>query len=177
MKIFLILLLKVLTSIEPSNMDLQSDTNKINGLRLTYDEYQKWIDTDTKWDIKAKDITSLTILNPEGVMILRGQEYVINGLTFERLETLKEFINLKELYLVNLFVDDIPESFDQLQNLERLEISFSLNADLEHAIHVISKIKSLKRINVEYSTITLERDEQFTKAMKELGIKVDSMFD
>jgi Leucine-rich repeat (LRR) protein len=146
------------------------------GLLLTYESYLRWINTDQTWKQRARTMPIVHIYDSGSILILKGQELPFDAVLFKEMGTLSEFKNVKELYLGSLYITDVPDSFAQLQELERLVIAFTANAKLKHAIAVLSQLRSLKRMDIDASTLTNAKRKSFMRSMEEKGVFFDSMF-
>jgi|GEM_PF-6939878 len=147
------------------------------GIFLHYKSYSKWIKEDTTWKQKAATMSSITINNPEGIMITRGVELPLNGVLFEEMESLSVFKEAKELYLWSLHIKDIPESFTDLTKLEKLELAFTCDANMKHVVEVLSKLPSLKELSVAASTLKTKDRKKFKQAMEKRGIHFFGVLD
>lgn len=157
-------------------MQNQQDTITDKGIFLSYEKYLDWVATDPLWKQKAKSMTSVWIYNPNGVLILRGGELPPDGMMFEQTDKLSAFKNVKELYLSSLHVNDLPDSFIQLQKLEKLELAFTVDANIKHIIKVLSQLKSLKKLNIDASTLTTKHRKAFIKEMEKKGVHFNGAF-
>ena len=162
-----------------TQMDMYDPRETINekGILLYYKTYAKWIREDTTWKQRAASMSSITIYNPDFILIARGMELPKDGVLFDEMESLSFFKEAKELYLSSLHIKDIPESFAQLKKLEKLELAFTCDANMKHVVEVLSKLPSLKELTITASTLTTEDRKKFKKTMERRGIHFFGVLD
>jgi hypothetical protein len=176
MKTILIALLSLCLYKPSHGMTNRQDTINGNGISVAYERYLDWANTDARWKEKAATMTYVEIYNPDGILIASGEKLPLNGILFQQMEDISFFTEVKQLYIVNLHVEDISHSFLKLQKLERMEIAFTSYANIKHCIKVLGQLHSLKKIRIDSSTLRTKDRKAFITAMEKKGIHVITIF-
>lgn len=112
---------------------------------------------------------------PDDILRLDLEELEIGNfnLTIDELfiEKISGFKNLKILYLTDVIMIELPDNFDKLQSLEKLDIRYSPTKSLRSAVPALKKLKNLKIINLYGLSLTLEEVNFLTDALP--GIEID----
>jgi Leucine-rich repeat (LRR) protein len=112
---------------------------------------------------------------PSDLLLLDLEELAIGNfvITIDEpfIERISKFKNLKALYLSDVSMKELPDNFDKLQSLEKLDIRYCQTKELKGAVHGLKKLKNLKMINLYSLPLTLEEVSFLTNELP--GVTID----
>jgi len=127
------------------NFDLQGERSKIALLKKLKGLYLVGIKFNSfPEELLRLDLESLQL----GNFNLRVDEAFI--------QRISSFVNLKELYLTDVNMDELPHNLDKLPALEKLDIRYSSLKEVRGVINSLKKLKQLKVIYLSGLPLPLE---------------------
>lgn len=142
------------------NFNLQAESSKIPSLR----KLKKLFLIGVRFDSFPKDFLGIDL---EALAI--GNFNLTIDESF--IETLSNFHNLKELYLFDVTINELPPNLDKLQSLERLDISNSQTKGIRGAVPALKKLQNLKKINLYGIPLTLDEINFLNNSLT--GVEID----
>ncbi|KLT64696.1 hypothetical protein [Pedobacter sp. BMA] len=137
--------------------------------------YSKFISTNTFEN--ASRIEKIYVYN-ESILIfpvIKGMDMPTNGIKVEIPKWIGTCKNLKEFYLVGLFISNLDSNILKLESLEKLKFSIHKNSNVEKIISDLAKFEYLKVLDLSDSIIDKKKLAKFEIGLPKVKI-IDSGF-
>ncbi|MCX2493029.1 hypothetical protein OQX63_06070 [Pedobacter sp. PF22-3] len=137
--------------------------------------YSKFTSLDNFEEIK--NIERLYVFNDSTLVFpaIKTEIMPKNGVLVDMPKGITNLKNLKELYLVGLFISAFDANLVALTELEKLKFSIPRNVDIDNMIADLRKFKSLKIIDISDSVVDKKQIEKLEKDLPQIKI-VDTTF-
>ncbi|WP_412465652.1 hypothetical protein [Pedobacter sp. KLB.chiD] len=137
--------------------------------------YSKFISLNNFEEIR--DIKRLYVFNDSTLVFpaIKTEIMPKNGILINMPKGITNLKNLKELYLVGLFISEFEANMMALTELEKLKFSIPRNVDIDKLIADLRKFKSLKIIDISDSVVDKKQIEKLEKGLPQIKI-VDTTF-
>nr|WP_276898444.1 hypothetical protein [Pedobacter kyonggii] len=137
--------------------------------------YSKFISTNN-FENTAR-IEKIYVFNDSTLIfpVIKGENMPKNGIKVEMPKWIGNCKNLKEFYMVGLFISDLDSNITRLENLEKLKFSIPRNSDVEKIISDLAKFKNLKVLDLSDSVIDKKQLEKFEIGLPQVKV-IDSSF-
>ena len=138
-------------------------------------DYSKFVSTSHFEN--ASRIEKICVFNASTLIfpVIKGEDMSTNGIKVEMPNWIGTCKNLKEFYMVGLYISNLDISILKLENLEKLKFSIPKNSDVEKMISDLAKFKDLKVLDLSDSVIDKKQLEKFEVGLRKLKI-IDTSF-
>ncbi|MFD1256137.1 hypothetical protein ACFQ3S_04970 [Mucilaginibacter terrae] len=147
-------------------------------LYLKYKEFESQLILNDKYNSESNPVIHLIVENENNIYHsswLSKEDIPMGGIYFEYINILTKFTKLRELRLIDLFIKDLPEDFDNLIELNTLELCFSRSADVEKNLRILKKLKSLKFLDLNGSRLSEKQRNYIRIELNKQGVNVNDI--
>ncbi|SFA41404.1 hypothetical protein SAMN04488511_102314 [Pedobacter suwonensis] len=125
----------------------------------------------------ADQIEKIYVFNESTLVfpVIKGENMPKNGIKVEIPKWIGDCKNLKEFYMVGLFISDLDCNMMKLENLEKLKFSIPKNSNLEKIISDLAKFKDLRVLDISDSVIDKKQLEKLEIGLPQVKV-IDSSF-
>ncbi|MEH3112548.1 hypothetical protein [Pedobacter terrae] len=137
--------------------------------------YLKFVSTNNFEN--ADQIEKIYVFNDSTLIfpVINGENMPKNGIKVEIPKWIGDCKNLKEFYMVGLFISDLDSNMMKLDNLEKLKFSIPKNTNVEKIISDLAKFKNLRVLDISDSVIDKKQLEKLEIGLPQVKV-IDSSF-
>ena len=121
---------------------------------------------------QADQIEKLYVFNDSTLIfpVLEKDLMPKNGIIMEVPDWIRKFKNIKELFMVGLYISNLNSHLAKLPKLEKLKFAIPKNSDIEKLIAELSNLKTLKILDLSDSTISENQLKLIQKRLPKIKI-------
>jgi hypothetical protein len=101
--------------------------------------------------------------------VIKQRPDLIKTFDYSKID-MSNYPDLEELVFFNHFVNSLPNNIFEIERLEKIQIKYGLNTNLNTELEKLKKIKKLKELDVSLSLINEEKLEFLKSELKNIEV-------
>lgn len=119
------------------------------------------------------DATALLVRNNR-ILVIPPKNVIPKDIPYYKIpNSIGNYTKLKELHIVNLFIEELPAELQKLPVLETISFSLAPNSSISQIVGVLKSCKKLKKIFLIYCLIEPEKIEEFKRGLANVKIHME----
>jgi hypothetical protein len=120
-------------------------------------------------------MTDFIVINSEEslvippISVIKQSPDLIKTFDYSKID-MSNYPDLQELVFFNHFVNSLPNNIFETERLEKIQIKYGLNTNLNTELEKLKKIKKLKELDVSLSLINEEKLEFLKSELKNIEV-------
>lgn len=119
------------------------------------------------------DATALFVRNNR-ILVIPPKNVIPKDIPYYKIpSSIENYTKLKELHIVNLFIEELPSELKKLPVLETISFSLAPNSSITKIVGVLKSCKKINKIFLIYSLIEPEKIEELKRGLPGIEIHVE----